>query len=34
MGDVARMSLQGADTNGYGENLLFNEFGIDAELPH
>lgn len=32
MGDVARMSLQGADTNGYGENLLFNEFGIDAEL--
>ncbi len=32
MGDIARMSLQGADTNGYGENLLFNEFGIDAEL--
>lgn len=32
MGDVAKMSLQGANTNNFGENLLFKEFGIDAEL--
>lgn len=32
MGDVARMSLQGGADNRYGENLLYNEFGIDAEL--
>lgn len=26
------MSLQGGADNRYGENLLYNEFGIDAEL--
>ncbi|WP_195266946.1 DNA methylase [Eubacterium sp. 1001713B170207_170306_E7] len=32
MGDVARMSLQGGRANQNGETLLYNEFGIDAEL--